>query len=114
MRMRSFACLLAWLCVCDFGASALAAEENAAALFAALPTFGAATLSASGKYLAFVTPINGNYNVVISDVDSPGKISRLSFGQSRVAALYWHNDSHLIVRLDTVAQDCRTNLVTDR
>jgi len=62
--------------------SSIAAEDNATALFGALPTFGEASLSASGRYLAFATPIEGDYNVTISEVDSPGKIRRIAFGRS--------------------------------
>jgi dipeptidyl aminopeptidase/acylaminoacyl peptidase len=104
------ACLFAGLGT--FGSTA--AEDNAAALFGALPTFGAASLSATGKYLAFVTPIDGNYNVVISEVDVPGKFQRVAFGQSRITNIQWANDSHLLVRLNTIAKYCLGDGVSQR
>jgi dipeptidyl aminopeptidase/acylaminoacyl peptidase len=107
MKLRAF--LSAGL-VCLFaGLGAVrstAAEDNAAALFGALPTFGDASLSATGKYLAFVTPIDGNYNVVISEVDKPGSVRRVAVGQSQVTNIYWHGDTHLLVRLNTIAKYC--------
>src|SRR5690242_15114018 len=77
--------------------SSLGAEENAAALFGALPTFGPASLSPNGKYLAFVASINGTQSVVISEVDAPGKLSRVAFGQSSITSLHWHSDTHIVV-----------------
>ncbi len=85
--------------------SSIAAEDNATALFGALPTFGEASLSASGRYLAFATPIEGDYNVTISEVDSPGKIRRIAFGRSEIVSLHWSGDGYLLVRIRTVTKD---------
>jgi dipeptidyl aminopeptidase/acylaminoacyl peptidase len=78
-----------------------AAEDKAdlAKLFGAPPQFGEASLSPNGKYLAFVAPVDGVDNVLVSSLDSSGKASRFAITDSQAVGVSWHNDAQLIARL---------------
>jgi hypothetical protein len=78
-----------------------AAEDKAdlAKLFGTPPQFGQASLSPNGKYLAFIEPIDGVDNVLVSPLDSSGTASRFAIADSQAVGVAWHNDAQLIARL---------------
>jgi dipeptidyl aminopeptidase/acylaminoacyl peptidase len=89
------------------------ADQYPATLFGSIPAFSSPTLSPNGKYLAFVTPIDGVYNVIVSEIAVPGNLKRYGFDTSSVLDLKWHGDSRLIATVRAVTPPKGNSDLTD-
>ena len=77
------------------------AASELAARFAALPNFRSASISPSGKYVAYVGPYEGNDNVLIFPLDGSAP-SRVPIAKSTAIDVLWRDDERLIATIRTL------------
>src|SRR5262245_23945749 len=87
--------------------SGRAAESDPAAneltkRFAASPNFRSASISPSGKYLAYVGQFEGNDNVLIYPLDGSAPPSRVPIADSQAIEVLWRDDERLIATIRTL------------
>ncbi len=113
LRSRALALLSSLLLPLHFQ-TVVAAPE--ASLFAALPHTAAVEISPNGRYVAAKTYINGQYMLVIYDLDSEGKTKPViaSPKDLEVNWLRWKSDDRLLVSLQYAARRYGTASVERR
>jgi dipeptidyl aminopeptidase/acylaminoacyl peptidase len=78
------------------------AATELAARFAVSPNFRSASISPSGKYLAYVGQFEGNDNVLIYPLDGSAPPSRVPIADSQAIGVLWRDDERLIATIRTL------------